>query len=486
MRTTTRGFLPTSLSSLSALTVGLVLAGAGQAHAQAAPDPNAQPVAADPAAPGLEPAGPEATPPTQQTAENDPLQQKLADMIRKEMGSAPKLIEFHGYMRAGTGINGKGGDQDAFQAPGAYSKYRLGNETETYGEFELDNNWVNPDHGEAWFKTAMKIAYVAPRNGTFDTLGAIAIREAYAEAGHVLASKPEMTFWAGQRFYRRRDVHITDFFYQDMSGYGAGFQDLKLGAKAKLAVAYLGGSQEDGNAGGADSGRLFKNTFDIRFYDIPAGPGNLEIWLIPTLAANGDLGADATGNRSGIGGGVFYNMPFMGGFNEISAQFGYAGAANFSTGIENIADDGWMFRVVERAVIQASPQLSVMWTGVLQLDNKNGESQTGGVDDSSTGNLWVSVGARPVYNFTKYTGIAVEGGVDIVKPQADGSETGTVGKLTVAPLIRPGMDFWARPEIRAFITAATWSDSVKGAVGGRAYQDKNFGITAGVQLESWW
>jgi hypothetical protein len=26
---------------------------------------------------------------------------------------------------------------------------------------------------------------------------------------------PDMSFWAGQRFYRRKDVHITDFFYMD-------------------------------------------------------------------------------------------------------------------------------------------------------------------------------------------------------------------------------------------------------------------------------
>ena len=53
-----------------------------------------------------------------------------------------------------------------------------------------------------------------------------------------------MSFWAGQRFYRRKDVHITDFFFHDMSGYGAGFEDLKVGQKSKLAVAYLGGSNQ--------------------------------------------------------------------------------------------------------------------------------------------------------------------------------------------------------------------------------------------------
>jgi len=233
---------------------------------------------------------------------------------------------------------------------------------------------------------------VAPENSTFDNpLNAFTIREAYAQGGHVIDAHPEMTFWAGQRFYRRKDVHIIDFFFQDMSGYGGGFEDLKIGEKSKLAVAYLGGSNQDPTMMGAapfDLGRLAKNSFDLRLYDIPAGPGSLELWLIPTLVARGNSGVST---KSGIGGGAFFFMPFMGGFNEISAEFGLNGAANLSSGLDTgIANNGWLFRLVERATIQANPKLSMMWTGVLQLDNKNAD--LGG----SGGNLWISAGARPV------------------------------------------------------------------------------------------
>lgn len=428
-------------------------------------------------------------------AEASPLAAQQLEQVRREIAAAPKLIEFHGYLRSGFGVNSSGGDQVPFQAPGAYSKYRLGNETETYGELGLDSNWVNPEHGDgAWFKTSVKLAVVAPRNSTFDVLNTIAIREGFAEAGHVVASHPEMTFWAGQRFYRRRDSHIIDFFYQDMSGYGAGFQDLKVGESAKLAVAYLGGSAEYGPMDPqSDLGRFAKNTLDIRLYDIPVGAtGKLEAWLIPTAAAKGSL--KGSNNRSGIGGGLFYFLPVMGGFNEASVEFGYAGAANLSSGIENIASGGWLLRVVDRAVIQPDPKLSVMINGVLQFDNKDGSPS--GTTDSSVGNTWVSLGARPVYMLAKYVGLAVEGGVDIVKPEQDGSDVGVLGKLTVAPVIRPGMDFWARPEIRAFVTAAFWNDAIKGPAGvgsggiGNAapnpFATDNFGVTAGVQMESWW
>jgi len=349
----------------SALTVGLVLSAASQARAQVVPAaPPATPVT--PTAPNEVPAEPVPVP-SQKLAESNPLAEQQLEQVRQMVSGMPKLIVPDGYFRAGFGVNSKGGDHDAFRAPGAYAKYRLGNETESYTEFGFTFNWINPDHNDgAWFKSALKLAIVLPENSTFDSPpDAFTLREAYSQAGHVIDSHPEMSFWGGQRFYRRKDVHINDFFFHDMSGYGAGFEDLKVGEKSKLAVAYLGGSNQDAPMGGGafDLGRLTKNTLDLRFYDIPAGPGNLELWLIPTLAVKGNSGEN---NRSGIGGGVFYFVPMMGGFNEVSAEFGINSAANLSSGLDTgIAKNGWLFRVVDRAMIQATPKLSMMWTGVI-------------------------------------------------------------------------------------------------------------------------
>lgn len=456
------------------LALGFLLGSAGAAIAQPAPPP------VDPAAPPVE--GEVAPPPVEPmpAPSGSDLSETQMDQVRKMVSGMPKMWEFHGYLRSGIGINHKGGDQEAFQAPGAFSKYRLGNETETYGEIGLTTNWINPEKDGAWFKTEVMLAIVAPRNSTFDTLDAIAVRQGYAEAGKIVESKPDLSFWAGQRFYRRKDVHITDFFHHDMSGYGAGFQDYKLGeGKTKLSVAYLGSSIEyDDPMMGSDLGRLVKNTLDIRVHDIEVGKGSLEIWLNPALVLDGSLDE---ANRGGVGGGVFYTSPMKGGFNEISVEFGLGASANFSSGLDRgIDSSGWLLRLVDRAVLQLDEKLSLMATGVVQLDNRNGDA------DGSGGNLWISAGARPVYMLGKYTGIAAEAGIDIVKPEMDGADTGFLGKVTVAPLIRPGKDFWARPELRAFVTAAFWSESIQGAVGGAPFADDKFGITAGVQMEAWW
>jgi maltoporin len=453
---------------------------AGSAHAQGAAAPAA-----------TEPAAAAATPPPEAVVSSNPVAEQQLEQIRKMVAAMPKMFEYDGYVRAGFAVNARGGDADAFQADGAYAKYRLGNETETYGEVGFTANWINPDHDDTWFKTKIKLALVAPRNSTFDSLfgpGAnFAIREAYGEAGHIFASHPETSFWAGARFYRRRDVHINDFFFNDMSGYGGGFQDMKIGGNAKLSIAYLGGSVESpfngmGQQVTSNIGRLAKSTIDIRVSDIPVGSGNLELWLIPTLAPEGN--STLQHNRSGLGGGVFYFTPMMGGFNEISASGGFNAAANLSSGLDpGIASGGWLVRIVDRAVFQLNPKLSMMADAVLQFDNKDGSPD--GTTDSGLGNTWFSIGARPVYNFTKYTGIAFEGGVDVVRNQAANSDTGVLGKFTVAPLIRAGSDFWARPELRLFATVATWNDAA-GNVGGAAFAGDQVGLTVGVQAESWW
>jgi hypothetical protein len=82
-----------------------------------------------------------------------------ADVKISKLQEKVSAFEFHGYFRSGYGLNSEGGQQVAFEAPGAGAKYRLGNEAETYGEFIFVNNWVNPNQSSdsAWAKTEVMI-----------------------------------------------------------------------------------------------------------------------------------------------------------------------------------------------------------------------------------------------------------------------------------------------------------------------------------------
>jgi maltoporin len=175
-----------------------------------------------------------------------------ADQKIEKLQEQVGAFEFHGYLRSGYGLNSVGGQQVAFQAPGADAKYRLGNEAETYGEFIFVNNWLNPERGsdKAWLKTEVMVeanttnsaSYANFPNGTGNDQ--FRLREAFVQAGNVLDFQPDAKFWDGERYYRRQHIDINDFYTLDMSGYGAGVEDLNLRI-GKMAVAYLAGARPD-------------------------------------------------------------------------------------------------------------------------------------------------------------------------------------------------------------------------------------------------
>src|SRR4029077_6285782 len=199
--------------------------------------------------------------------------------LQQQLGT----FEFHGYFRSGYGLNSQGGQQVAFQAPGAGAKYRLGNEAETYGEFIFVNNWVNPNHNsdKAWFKTEVMLEANTTNSASYSNFNngigndQFRLREVFVRAGNIFESQPDAKFWAGDRYYRRQHIDINDFYPLDMSGYGAGFEDLKLGG-GKLAVAYLAGARPEIQTA---NGNYVKNNIDVRLYDVKAPGGTLAGWF---------------------------------------------------------------------------------------------------------------------------------------------------------------------------------------------------------------
>ena len=84
---------------------------------------------------------------------------------------------------------------------------------------------------------------------------------------------------------------------------------------------------------------------------------------------------------------------------------------------------------------------------------------------------------------------AVELGYDHVEnafEEAGEMEDSQLTKLTIAQQWSAGRGYWARPQIRAFVTYANWNDESKGRIGGAAFADETDGFTMGVQMEAWW
>jgi maltoporin len=117
----------------------------------------------------------------------------------------------------------------------------LGNEIDTYGELIFVNNWIYPNHesDKAWMKTEVLMQANTTQSATFASTDQFRFREAFIQVGNVLASNRSADFWAGERYYRRLNIDIDDFYFLDMSGYGGGVENLNVGIE-QVVVSYLG------------------------------------------------------------------------------------------------------------------------------------------------------------------------------------------------------------------------------------------------------
>lgn len=404
-------------------------------------------------------------------------------------------FEFHGYFRSGYGLNSEGGGQVAFQAPGAGAKYRLGNEAETYGEFIFVNNWINPSDSsddKAWAKTEVMIEANTTNSASYANFpngvgnDQFRLREAFVQAGNFLESQPNAKFWAGERYYRRQHIDIDDFYPLDMSGYGAGVEDVDV-RFGKLAVAFLSGARPDIVT---QNGTLAKSNIDVRLYSV-RGP---HLWGVPEGLWSGwfdyawSKGGSTSGGTTstvipttdGYAFGLKHELlEWHGGYHSFSVQYGTGAASNFSTSIIGPApyiNRSAQLLVTEQVVYQPNDRFAIMPIFVYQ-QTKDGNPQ-------HRWNQWESFGARPEVFFTKHLSLALEGGFD--HTNAPGQYDGWLRKVTVAPQIGVGRKFFSRPVLRAFVTYATWSDGFRGLVGGAPYTNRTNGLTYGVQTETWW
>jgi maltoporin len=396
-----------------------------------------------------------------------------------------KTFEFHGYFRSGQGLNSRGGQQVAFQAPGAEAKYRLGNETETYAELTFVNNWLNSERNsdKAWMKAEFMLEANTTNSHSYANFPAglgndqIRLREAFIQAGNIFKSQPDAKFWAGERYYRRYQAHLDDFYILDMSGYGGGVEDVnaKIG---KVAVAYIAGARPDVVT---ENGNYAKSNIDVRLYDVNALGGKVGAWFNFSRAKGGTTQEGlviptANGYAFGIG---QQRLEWHGGYNWFSIQYGKGAASNFSASFDapsTFLENAKKFRITEHFLVQPNDKFAIMPVVVYQR-TKSGDSKDGW-------GQWISLGARPQVFFTEYLSLAFEAGFDRTR-SGDGQYEGWLRKFTLAPQIGAGRKFFSRPSLRLFATYANWSDSLRGFVGGVPFRDRTHGWTYGIQGETW-
>ncbi|OOF34054.1 maltoporin [Salinivibrio costicola] len=417
-------------------------------------------------------------------------------------------VDFNGYMRAGVGVSADGGQQVTFQK----NKIgRLGNEGDIYGEVQLGKEVYNND-GKTFYVDSM---LAMTSNGSNDWEGTaancglatndsggdivkcandaeFALRQLNVRAQGVLDFAPEATLWAGKRYYQRRDIHISDLYYWNISGAGAGIEGIEAGP-GQLSLAWVrndrndnfklgennnGDTPDTGNEGSA----VNVNTLDARYAGIPLWEnGSLEVGINYALVHDTDAASQAAKDaKNGVMLTSELTQGLADGFNKTVFQYGTEG---YSKSFAFYGDGSWYgaeaksgasgYRLINWGVVGLGDD----WELGHQLLYGVGEEMWDGQDK------WKAMSAvmRPVYKWNQNSKTIFEAGYSV--DDNDGNKD-KYGKFTVAQAWSAGSSFWARPEIRLY---ASYLNSDK-ADNSKSFDNRTSddSLQFGVQVEAWW
>ncbi|GIA48454.1 maltoporin [Vibrio cholerae] len=371
-------------------------------------------------------------------------------------------VDFNGYFRAGTGISGNGNADIAFQKAGVG---RLGNENDNYYEFGFAEELKT---GEQTWKVESMIAQGNNgANGWED--GDFNVAQFNVQAKGLLASDQEAVMWAGKRYYQRKDIHITDFYFLNTSGTGGGIENLSVGNQ-KLSVALV----QDG-----DNTNSSGYIFDARL-------ANIGLWENATLelAVAYNFATEKDGKTEladdGVMGTAILHQGLSNGFNQTVFQYGTAGygaqVANFwgagtyygRGNADNNDANG--FRLLNWGVIN----LGESWEIGHQLAYLSGSD----IGTAKADIDQYSVVVRPMYKWNDTMRTVFEAGYN--SGDNDKGEDFEYSKFTVAQAWAMGNSFWARPELRVYGSYLT--DHEGTTFGSKGDSD----FVMGIQVEAWW
>ncbi|QCA06539.1 maltoporin [Pantoea vagans] len=415
--------------------------------------------------------------------------------------SAPTMaVDFTGYARSGIGWTGSGGEQQCFQATGAQSKYRLGNECETYAELKLGQEVWKEGDKSFYFDT--NVAYSVAQQNDWEATSP-AFREANVKGKNLIDALPGSTIWAGKRFYQRHDVHMIDFYYWDISGPGAGLEDVDLGF-GKLSFAATR-SSEAGGSYTFSSDRIrdiatstANDVFDVRLAGLETNTdGVLELGVDYGRAnARDDYRLEDGASKDGWMFTAEHTQSMLKGYNKFVLQYATDALTSQGKGVPqgtSLNNNGDMYRILDHGAISLAERWDLMYVAMYQnidLDNNRGTE-------------WYTVGVRPMYKWTPIMSTLLELGYDNVKSQQAGERNGQY-KVTLAQQWQAGDSIWSRPALRLFATYAKWdekwgynkdnagdlttfasADSTGNGIltNSRGNNDE---VTFGAQMEIWW
>jgi maltoporin len=448
-----------------------------------------------------------------------------------------------GYFRGGFGMSSEKGRQVCFQLAlngGLLSKYRLGNECEVWAEMEFKTVVYAGDDGTYATLHFMPVAFIPTTRigysptgvtssdyGSYNTGATVAFPNLYADIKGI-SWLGGGTPWIGTRYYKRENIYISDFFYWNPSGVGAGIEDIGIGKAMPVPelsdmtlsyAAFAVDGEPTSNPQlplqmgfGVREDLQLRGLYMYRHEDpvmrmIFGGEFQIGFQLITDRSASKDeLGADL---KSGTGGwgitiqhvsdgkrGSFILDPlgilagFLGGDNKLAVQYGKGGGTGFGTLARFYYPDFSLTHGTAESRLRLVDVLTIQpfdWLG-------NQLAFVYEKDDLGTGQgaqtTWISAGDRVSVGIVDHLKVLGEVGYDRVKKTNGLADAQTLLKATGAVAIAGASGFWGRPELRLFYTWAMWNEAARGAnidsYSLYRYGNKLSGATAGVQAEAIW
>jgi maltoporin len=414
-----------------------------------------------------------------------------------------------GYFRGSFGASNQKGRMTCFQLgnpSGLISKYRLGNECEVWSETHFTVVTYVGEDGSVASLHVMPTVYIPTTYIGYSPNGAVNTPAMMATSTGAVLYFPNLyadikgipwlfggTAWAGTRYYKREAVYISDFFYWNPSGVGAGVEDIRLGKDLRLSYGAFAIDGEPGTPPDSTAPPLpnqvdfgVRNDLQLRgikFWD--SGEFQVGVQAIANFSNN-------PATHGGWGVTLQFVQQVLGGDNKVVFQYGRGGGTGFGTLARFYYPDFSInhdlsearFRFVDVATIQPSRWFGAQAAFVYQFDDNF-------LGNAGLTTTWISTGARAGFAPTTHLKVLGEGGYDRIT-KSNGSPMQYLAKATVAVAICADRRFYSRPEIRVFYTEAMWNEAARtvGVDSGRIYSDVypllTRGSIFGVQTETWW
>jgi maltoporin len=380
-----------------------------------------------------------------------------------------------------------------FMAPGAGSKYRLGNECESWIELGISQN-IKLDN-DINIHNQVRPSFMGPNNEKIDFFD---WAEVYSEISNIFNN--DISFWIGRRLYKRVESHINDYWPLNTSGTGLGVDGISIFDNTKLNYALFFDRLNPTTDTSDKDIYLYRN--DIRF-DIDISNSKLTLFLNylhvnsqgfdsqhHLNSENGYASAIVLKNDT-----IFQKLFDLKGENVTGLFYG-----------AGIGKDAGEYLPYPDKQLKNSELIENLISNPNAIDKSNTwrvfnynsiESENFGIisafvyedlKDKAFANKkqkWLSAGIRPYWFVGKNFRLTGELGYDNIDNEIENKNYNLI-KTTIATEFALDKGVWSRPVVRLFYTYASWSDSAKGEIGGDYYKNDTNGDNIGIQLEYWW